>query len=66
MLGGFIGELKAGGYKIGNDKTDAVYDAETDESEAEGVSVNADEAIRYLKLFKESLSDICRIANTLL
>ena len=66
MLGGLIGELKAGGYVIGNNNTGGIVDSENDDDESGSLAVNADEARRYLKLFKESLSDICRIANTLL
>jgi len=68
MQGGLIAELRSGGINIpGELKNDIVsFDEDQDDSSDDVAKVvNASEVKKYLKLLKDSIADICKIANSL-
>lgn len=68
MMGGLIGELKAGGLEVkgneGGGLQKSIEDDSEDEDEDDVVkSVNKAEVIKYVKLAYDSFNDIIRIAS---
>lgn len=69
MLGGLAGELKSAGLMAGDSNKSGIEDsadmADSDESDAD-VGVNGGEVRRFIKLARESLMDVYKIASPVL
>jgi hypothetical protein len=69
MIGGAKGELRSGGVSIPGDDTIAANDDDADEDDVGGgekPAVNKKELVKYLKLSKDSLSDIFKIVEPII
>jgi len=67
MLGGLKGELVKGGFKFATEaalQQSIIDEEDEEESNVSGGGIDANEVRRYLKLFKDSISDIYRIAKS--
>ena len=70
MAGGLAAELRSGGIKVaggGGPANGAPIDEDAEEDDVDEVKkVNAKEVKRYIKLSKDSLSDVYRIVGPIL
>jgi len=69
MQGGLAAELRAGGFEVAGgaeNNQDSIIVEEADDEEVNSKKIEATEVKKYIKLFKDSLQDICRIAEPIL